>query len=68
MSPLEKLFSETIFDGNPLADDMGGQGGHVHDWRSYVRPIRDIWSSLSSETRMAVAIVAQTAADSEHWD
>ena len=66
---LVELFDDgKPYDGNPLASDMGGPAGRVHDWRVYLSGLEDLWPTLSIETKMAVAIVAQAAANCENWD
>lgn len=54
--------------GDPLADNMGGDASRVHDWRNYVGVLEAFWPTLSAETRMAVALVAEMQASSEDWD
>ena len=40
-----------------------------HDWRNYVPDkVKDIWGSLSNETRIMVYITAETRANLEDWD
>lgn len=69
MQTLRELYGSYTYNGDPLADDMGGEGGRVHDWRSYVPDeLEAMWPTLSPEVRMAVAVVAQIAASNEEWD
>lgn len=59
---------DTPSHGNPLADDMGGPGGDIYDWRKYTEFMRHLWPKLTRETRMAVSLLAQQLADKEKWD
>ena len=70
MKILEQLFEDLrVIMGDPLADDMGGSPALVHDWRTHVPyDIRQIWHTLSKETRLAVAICSEYAAAAEIWD
>lgn len=69
MTAIEQIYLDCApYDGDPLADDMGGPAGRVHDWRNYVGDLGDVWSALSQEARMAAAIVAQSVASGEEWD
>lgn len=54
--------------GDAIADDMGGPAGRVHDWRNYVGEVAEYWPTLSVETRMAVALIADAAASREDWE
>lgn len=41
----------------------------VHDWRNYIPlDIQSIWLSLSEETRLIAAYMAERQADREDWD
>lgn len=61
--------SMKIWNGNPMRDDMGGKASIVHDWRNHIpEEFIPIWSKLSTETRMALAIVAERLADREEWE
>lgn len=45
-----------------------GKGG-VHDWRNHVPGfLQEMWSQLQPETRLAIALVANEAANNEEWD
>lgn len=69
MSGLEKLYAEQApYDGDPLADDMGGPPTRVHDWRNHIGDLGSVWKTLPREARMAVAMVAQDAALNEEWE
>ena len=69
MKTIEQVYqSRAPYGGDPLADDMGGPAGRVHDWRNYVDDLDSIWASLSREARMIAAIVAQAAANREEWE
>ena len=69
MTPLESLYaSDPPVVGDPLADDLGGPAGRVHDWRNHVCGLSDIWATLSREARIAAFIIAREAASNEIWD
>ena len=69
MKTLEQMYDAgKPYCGEPLADDMGGPAGRVHDWRNHIGDLDEIWSSLSREARMAVAIIAEHAASREEWE
>ena len=41
----------------------------VHDWRNHVgQRVRDLWSTLTREQRLAVALDAEDKAANEDWE
>ena len=44
------------------------QGGNVHNWRNHLGCMKTFWPKLSEETRLAIFIVAEEAADNEEWE
>jgi len=55
-------------DGN-IDDPKFDEAKRVHDWRNHVPfDMKDMWTRLSKETRLVIAIMAAEAADEEHWD
>lgn len=52
-----------------LANPQFDLAGDVHDWRNYVgKYTRQIWKSLDSEQRAAIALDADDRAAREEWD
>lgn len=41
----------------------------VHDWRNYIPDeIREVWSSMTVESRVVTYILAEKQANAEDWD
>lgn len=65
---LNTFFSFERRNGN-IEDPKFDEAGRVHDWRNHVPfYLKEMWTKLSKETRLVLAIMAADAADMEHWD
>lgn len=52
-----------------LDDPQWDKRRKVHEWRNHVPEVlRENWKALTSETRVAVYLMAQKQADAEEWD
>jgi len=59
---------ETV-QGIPVTDPQWEKAGKTHDWRKHVGwRTQEIWPSLTTEQRLAIATDAQDAADREEWE
>lgn len=70
---LKKTYDENTDDINsPAWEIVNGvlsEGRYVHSWERYIPDqLKYEWDSLSNETKAALFVVGQEAADQEEWD
>jgi hypothetical protein len=66
------FFSKTEkYDPDQIANPEWPDPGrlHVHEWRDYIpEGLREVWGSLSQETKEVAHYMAKEQADQEIWD
>lgn len=67
--PLRAAYELAHGSHGSIEDPHFAEATRVHDWRNYVPgEIRTAWPHLSTETRMAVFLLAEEMAGREEWE
>ena len=66
---LRRLVADTCMTPDDLVNVDWDEGGHVHNWRTYVPDVvMEAWPFMDDLGRLAVFAIASRAADREEWD
>ena len=80
---LNRLFSPKLLGGfshHPMCTDFAkvvetvanpdwGEGGHIHNWKTYVPDeLQEIWLELPAAARIVAFLFAESQAWDEEWD